>query len=83
MLVQPTQFVGVGSCFPMFFTPLFKLGMKLLYPWQDFAIDPDLNARKKVTQGSVKNRCDGESRPERWDTVSFFVARDPTAFIRT
>src|SRR5258707_1010979 len=76
-LVQPTQFVGVGSRLPMFFTPLFKPGTKLLYPWQDFAFDPGLNAREKVTQGSAKDCCNGESCPKRWDTVPFFRSARP------
>src|SRR5580704_12845437 len=83
MLVQPMQFAGVRSSLPMLFTPLFKRRTKLPYPWQDFTIDPRLNARKKVTRGRAKDCCNGEGCPERRDTVPFFVARNPTAFMRT
>ena len=83
MLVQPMQLAVVRSSLPMFFVFLFKLRTKLPNPWQDFAIHPCLHARKKVAWGIAKDCCNGEGCPERRDTVPFFVARNPTAFMRT
>jgi len=83
MLVQPVQLAVVRRSLPLFFVLLFKPGTKLPNPRQDFAIDTRLNARKKVTRGIAKDCCNGEGCPERRDTVPFFVARNPTAFMRT
>src|SRR5713226_8127342 len=82
-LIQPVQLAGGSSCLLAMFSDFLKRRAQLRDARHDLFVHAKLNAGKECSERNTKDCGVGKRRPERRETVPFFVPGYLSAIVRT